>query len=554
VTEKLEKPVRNRPRFFFDLAFAVLCAFALSKGIQTTGGLTWPYDLDQFREIGMAQSILDGRYGTDHLYLGETVWYNPLTSTITAALAHFSGGPVSLVVTRAGAYLNLLAPISFYVLVLLLFERPTALAAGAAFLFAPIGDAPSWAAASYSPWLFSQNFAQGFFYLTLAAFSKTLRSTSSRWQFVCGALLGLTFLGHTAPAVLLGAIMLVGSVANSLRRTPRSFGSILRANELRGLLVIFVVAFVASLPFTFSILFHYHLKIRNAVPGNWIYAPLARNNFPALMATYLSWFGLVALIGFIYTLVTGSNRQRRVVLLTWLGVCLLVLAVGELQQIISPDLQLFFVPAHHFLFYFQALEDIFFGVGLVLACQVIVHAVVPRILAALRRPTPFDRSQMAELATVAIAVACFVAIMLPSYFRRFDFTTARDQAIGFQERTEYLQAYRWILANTKPTDVFLSLTGDLDLSIVGPADRKTLVTCQPEFSNPYVDWKSRSLTASSIVEKLADAAPDAAAMLAENKVGYIISWPIGGLELERLPFLSKQFAEGNIAIYKLNRD
>jgi hypothetical protein len=141
--------------------------------------------------------------------------------------------------------------------------------------------------------------------------------------------------------------------------------------------------------------------------------------------------------------------------------------------------------------------------------------------------------------------------MRPSYSRRFDFTTARDEAIGFQERRDYLNAYRWILSNTKPTDVFLSLTGDLDLSIVGPADRKTLVTCQPEFSSPYVDWKSRSATAAGIVDQLAHAAPDAAGVLAKNNVDYIISWPTSGRELDQLPFLSKQFAEGNVVIYKV---
>jgi hypothetical protein len=522
------------------LAFALLCAIAFCKGVQTTGDLSWPYDLDQFREIGMAQSILDGRYGTDHLYLGETVWYNPLTSTINATLAHLLGVPVSVIVTRAGAYLNLLAPISFYLLLVLLFERPTALAAGAAFLFAPIGDAPSWAAASYSPWIFSQNLAQGFFCLGLAAFTRALGSASLRWHFASGVLLGVTFLGHTAPAVLLGAIMLVASGLSLFRRRARNLKAIAGSSQVRGLLVILFVAFIVSVPFTFSILFHYHLAIQNPIPGNWVYAPLTKNNFPQLAMSYLSWFGLVAVIGFV-SIATSSRWPRRALLLTWLGVCFLFLGIGELQQFISPDLHLLFAPAHHFLFYFKALEGIFFGAGLVFVCQKLVQRFA------------WGRDLLsegfAEIAIVPVAVALFVAIAWPSYSRRFDFTTARDEAIGFQERTDYLDAYRWILSNTKPTDVFLSLTGDLDLSIVGPADRKTVVTCQPEFSNPYVAWKSRSATAANIVDELAHAAPEAVVALAKAKVDYIISWPINGLD--QLPFLSKQFAEGNIVLYKV---
>ncbi len=537
MTEALSNSAANRQRWIFDLAFAALCAVAFVKGIRTTGDLSWPYDLDQFREIGMAQSVLDGRYGTDHLYLGETIWYNPLTSLATATISCLSGASAPVVVTRAGAYLNLLGPISFYLLVLLLLGRPIALASGAAFLFAPIGDAPSWAAASYSPWLFSQNFAQGCFYLALAAFIKSLGSKSLSRHAVCGALLGLTFLAHTAPAVLLGVIVVVASVMASFRQRPSALRSLVWSNESRGLLAVVAVAFVLSLPFTFSILFHYHLKIQNPIPGNWVYAPLANKNFPVLLASYLSWFGLVGLAGFIWIALRAS-WPTRAVMMTWVGVCVLFVGIGELQQVISPGLHLLFAPAHHFLFYFQGIEAIFFGAGLVFLCRFVAHRFRQSI-------------SLAEPAIISLAVLCFVVLAWPAYARRFDFTTARDEAIGFQERRSYIDAYHWILAHTKPTDVFLSLTGDLDLSIVGPADRKTVVTCQAEFSNPYVDWKSRSAIAANIVEKVATGAPEAGALLARDKINYIITWPVSGADFEQFPFLSKQFAEENIVIYKI---
>ncbi len=98
-----------------DLVVLILCGLALIKAVQTMGDLRWPYDLDQFREIGMAQSILDHRYGTDHLYAGETIWYNPLTSAAIAAVSYLTATPAPLVVTRAAAYLNLLAPLAFYI-------------------------------------------------------------------------------------------------------------------------------------------------------------------------------------------------------------------------------------------------------------------------------------------------------------------------------------------------------------------------------------------------------------------------------------------------------
>src|SRR5207237_3786196 len=131
-------------------------------------------------------------------------------SVIVSAISSASRIAPPLVVTQAGAYLNLLAPLAFYILVTYFFDRSIALAAATAFLFVPIGDAPSWAAATYSPWIFSQNLAQGFFYLALVTHGKAIDSKQCRWHVIVGVLLGITFLGHTAPAVILVMIIFVG--------------------------------------------------------------------------------------------------------------------------------------------------------------------------------------------------------------------------------------------------------------------------------------------------------------------------------------------------------
>lgn len=538
----------NRERVGCDLAFFVLIAIALINGIKTTAGVAWPYDLDQFRDIGMAQAVLDHRYGTDHLYLGETIWYNPLVSAIVAAISSVSGIAPPVVVTQAGAYLNLFAPIAFFVLVTYLFNRLVALAAVAAFLFAPIGDAPSWAAATYSPWIFSQNLAQGFFYLTLVASGKAMGSQQWRWHLVVGILLGITFLGHTAPAVILGMIIVIGLMMNRVTQNQLQVRSALILKMLP-LLLILIVAFIVSLPFTFSILFHYHLRILNSVPGNWIYPPLAIDKLSDFLRGYLSWFSAIAAVGLVVLIRTRNVRPGKIALLTWLVICFAALAVNEVQQVTSLQVHLMFVPAHHFLFYFRALENILFGIGLVWICRVLVRG-----LASLSRKEA-DRLDhfraAAETGLVALAVVGFLAVAYPRYRTRFDFTNARSQAVSFAERKAFIDAYHWILANTKPIDVFLSLNGDLDLSIVGPADRKVVVTSQPEFSNPYVDWKSRFNTASQIVDKLTSAPSDALTALAGNGVNYIITAPIDQFDRDPFSFLSKEFAEDDVVIYKL---
>jgi hypothetical protein len=551
VTWILDKLWTNRERVGLDLAFLALIAIAVINGIKITAGVAWPYDLDQFRDIGMAQAILDHRYGTDHLYLGETIWYNPLVSGIVTATSSFTGIAPPVVVTQAGAYLNLFAPIAFYLLVSYLFNRSVALAASAAFLFAPIGDAPSWAAATYSPWIFSPNIAQAFFYLTLIAFGKAIESRQRRWYLIVGILLGVTFLGHTAPAVILGIIILVGLTMKSPTQSELQVPSALLGKVLP-LLLIVTVAFIVSLPFTFSILFHYHLKILNPIPGNWIYAPLAIDNLPNFLRGYVSWFSMIAAVGLVALIGKGNRRSAKITLLTWLVICCVALAVNEAQQITSPRLHLMLVPAHHFLFYLRAIENILFGVGLVWGCRFLA-----RWLASIfgKRSEQLDRfRRRTEVALVALAVVVFLVLVFPKYRARFDFTNARSQAVSFAERKAYLNAYRWILSNTKPVDVFLSLKGDLDLSIVGPADRKVVVTCQAEFSNPYVDWNSRSNTALKIVDKLTSAPLDARAALAVNGVNYIITAPIDQFDHDPFSFLSKEFAEGDVVIYKVRRE
>src|ERR1700719_2036781 len=135
------------------------------------------------------------------------------------------------------------------------------------------------------------------------------------------------------------------------------------------LLLILTVAFIVSLPFTFSILFHYHLRILNPVPGNWIYGPLATDKPPDFLRGYLSWFSALAALGLVVLIATRNARPGKIALFTWLLICCAGLTLNAIQQIPSPRLHLMFVPAHHFLFYLRAIENILFGIGLVWVCR-----------------------------------------------------------------------------------------------------------------------------------------------------------------------------------------
>ena len=49
----------RRKKYLFDLALLGLCAVALYYGIRATSDLMVPNDADQYRDIGLAQTILD---------------------------------------------------------------------------------------------------------------------------------------------------------------------------------------------------------------------------------------------------------------------------------------------------------------------------------------------------------------------------------------------------------------------------------------------------------------------------------------------------------------
>jgi hypothetical protein len=250
----------------------------------------------------------------------------------------------------------------------------------------------------------------------------------------------------------------------------------------------------------------------------------------------------------------GTRRARpgKIALLTWLLICCAALAVNELQQITSPQLHLMFVPAHHFLFYLRAIENILFGIGLVRVCRFLARRLTS--LFGTRSEARDHFRWATEAGFVALAVIVFLMLVYPKYRTRFDFTNARSQAVSFAERKAYLDAYHWILSNTKPVDVFLPLSRDFDLSIVGPADRKVVATSQAEFSNPYVDWKSRFNIASQIVDKLTSSPSDALSALAANGVSYIITVPIDQFDHDPFSFLSKEFAEDDVVIYKIRTE
>jgi hypothetical protein len=441
---------------WWDASAAAACGLALAQALHTTEGLRRPYDLDHFRDISAAQTAVDGAPLADPFYRGEMIWYNPLVPWLVGIGSAATGVPVPEFHARSGPWLNLVAPAGMYVLGSTLFGRPAAFASTTSFLFLTCGEEPSWACATYSPWLFTSDFAQGIFYLALVSLLAAHSRRTFRTHAGAGVMAGLTFLGHTAPAIFLATIAAVLLATDTDRRSALKHGAVMA-----------VTAGMIALPFLASIVGRYHLHVLNRGPMEWPWEPLSSSGISGLVGSNALQIA-AALIGLVAVLWRGPKTVRLVVA-TWGA-----LAIGLIAYRLTRDeyglLQLPAVlPALHFWFYFKALVALLIGVaGWALA----------RLLA-----RPWLRAVL-----VVATFSALVWLRFPGYLAWDDLRFTRYVALG--RSAAYEQASQMIRRTTNPQDVFLA-TDRAGLLIVGPAGRKT-VAVRSEFSNPYVDCRNRA--------------------------------------------------------------
>ena len=529
---------------------AALLGLAFSYAVATTGRLYWPADPDLARDSSQAMTVYDGDLWGDPQYVGEMLWYNPFTPSLVTLIAKISNQPLPLVYTRAGAYLNLLTPILFFVLVAVLLDQWTALVATAAYLFVQIAPpTTSVLYATYSAWLYASNLAQAWMYGTLIVFVIALRTQRRRWYLLTGALLGLTFMAHAAPAIVLGLIIALHTAITVLRDRAQRRTALINFGLIVGLALIF------SAPLTYSLVVHYRLHVLNLTPGDSIHPPVALNNF----STY--WRGstieqplfLVVIVGLI-AIFRGAHRHgsRRIIAL-WLFGTLGLLAYSYLRQYLKrqgteiPG----FVPGHHFLLYLRAVESILFGAGVIALCGVIA-ALIMRLLKT-RSETAPTRLRI-EHGLVMMALIGLLIAAWPAYLEREDFNDLPRGSELFGQNADLVNTYNWLRANARPIDVVLT-SDRLATYVVGPAGRK-IVAGDSFFANPYVDWKSRATDRDAMFGQLMSG--DCAAFLpvaAKYPVAYVAAGGnlAKGIDAAAPPCVEKVLAGDSVQVYRVVR-
>ncbi len=507
------------------LILVVLLVPALYLGWVTTRDLSWPPDVDLDRDIAQARTMADGELLADPFYRGETVWYNPLVPALIAGLSRLTGVAVNVLYTRAGAFLNLAAPLAFFVLLDRCFGRVAAVVATCHLLYLRDAGSPAWLSPSYSPWLWSASFTPALFYATVLAYRSALASASAPRFVLSGLLLGLTFLGHTAPALILGLAILVSVAGEGFAR---------RGPHLRRHVVLVASAAAAASPFLWSIVVRYRLHIRNRVPLDWVWPPMRLGNLGSFVVDQCSLATVLALAALVGLAFRDPRRREARLLTAWALGAAGLLAYGILGDALPlPGL----VPRHHFFFYWRAAESALVGYGAAVA--------VTRI-AERRASWPGRRTAF----VLVVGSALMIGLAWPSYRRRDAFGAERREAERDDLRANRQRAREWIETHSRLDDVFLA-ADDLALLVVGPTGRKT-VAVDSYFANPYVDAKPRREGRDAMIGALERGdGPAFVAAAAPFSVTHVIRKKSDGPALDHVPGLVPEFVDARIRIYRV---
>ncbi len=463
------------------MAVAALLLLCAAKGAWMTAGVQAPPDPDTVRDLGFIQGFLDGNWFGDPATAGAWRWYPPLLHGLAALLLKALGLPLLPTWLRAGAWLNLLSPLMFYLMNRRLIGAWPGAAATMVFVLFSGLVTPGDATAGYTPWTLTPALAWPLFFGAVWLVAARAERPGLGNAALIGGALGLVFLAHTVPAVLLSGMVVSAGVA------AQGF----RARTLLWLMLVAGMELACAMPFLWPLIAEYRLHIANPGPGAWAHPALGD------WVTTLPNLGGGAALGWLLWRRAWRDLPTPTVALlgTWIGLCLLFLgrhyacaAVGETGGICG----IFVVAAHHYHAYLQAAWASVAGLALV------------RVLGPPSR-LPFggtmpcrlwlDRSRAGLVVRTGISLSVLAA--------GFAFLTKPDdialQRLG-STRPELildLDAYGWIIRQTGPEDLFVTELPPNEADM-GPAAAtvmaagRRLVAPPALHANPYVAWEARN--------------------------------------------------------------
>lgn len=469
------------------IVLGVLLAACLAHGLWVVRDLgLYTAILDTYRDAGFVQGLLDGNFTGDPSIDGALRYYPPMMHVLAAAVAWTTHAQPLQLLVRAAPWVNLLIPATFFLMVRRLIDAPAAAIATVVFVCFNGMLLPPWMTASYSPWHCVPALTQALFFCGVWLIS----ARASYGRFIdavgVGSFIGIVFLAHTVPALILAAIAAAAALS-------------VQGARLRTAGWVATAAFTAALwaaPFLIPLISSYHLKILNAA-GAYTDPLFDPTRLPKrVILASLPGLGALGLLGWN---LRGSRRQLGLpgssiaILGTWTGLPLLFMArhFGCGGGGTSAVCAAFPVPVHHWMMYLQsALACVF---GFAVASVVIRRDDQRAPLAPGAGPAAPGEHTGAPIAANpltwgAILLACALLFMQPTD------GPMRQRAMEMRDRID-LRLYQWLLSNTRPgalfvTDVSTNAVHDSAAMAVLAAGRKS-VALPFTYSNPYVDWRER---------------------------------------------------------------
>ena len=539
VVNREQPAAPTRPGSFWLLA--LLIGFCALHGIWSVWAVPAPPDADLLRDLGSTQALLDRNWFGDPTYSGEVVWYPPLIRFLAACIIRLAGVAPLTFWTSAGAWWNLLTPLTFFFMTARLFGRPAAIIAVSAMILMNEAMPGNSLAAAYTPWPFSPNLALPFFFIGVWLISLRGQSTRFLDAALIGAQIGVTFLAHLIPALFLSSI--VAAVALGTHG--------FRVRAFAWLAVVALVELAVASPFLYPLIARYALHIANAYPAEWVDNLMepTRNKILAMFAVNSA--GLLAAIGAVLLRRRlAMPRQAAIILGSWVGVAAIFIlryyGCAGIDQA-SMVCHSFVLPVHHFMLYLQGAWACLIGFVLwkAISFRVERHGItISPLRIGVASGAGFAAAAAASLFLLqhdlgsamnariddavhlgwaGLVVLAFAEILRSSKRRTADrsgsyrtralaalcggFLAANaawimflpeDQVLAQAGRTDNerfdLAAYQWIVANTRPTDLFVTeLPSDsvvpAALSVIAAGRR--LVAAPERHSNPYITWEDR---------------------------------------------------------------
>ena len=480
--------------------------------------LSWFYDLDVARDMSYVQQTLYGRFGKDPNYPGEFLWYNPLMSLLQAGVIKISGLPINVVMVRLGAYLNLLAPLSFFTMLLVMVDFRIAIAGLLSYLFLASGGIPGYYAATYSPWMYSGCFMQFIFYINVALCFQAFTTQKLSWFLALGFGVGVAFLGHTAPAVLIILLLIALQGPKVLASLKARDAQAIRKLVTQSVMV-FIPFIIISLPFLYYIVGKYHMHFMNRAPFEYVDTIFIWRNYMEMVRQNLSVSFVIAAIGFVWFYKKFEQPLIRKILLNWffiaVGMLFYSTLVGSLDEHTSIKLP-GTVPSFHYFFYLKALQSVFYGFGLFYLCSPVVAWIS-------RKVKPMEAGQMSKMASSIFAgfVLLCAIVYFPSYQKRYDFVYFRKLCLERAKDLGQIQVYHYIMDHIPADQVFLCEEHTSLFPVMATA--RKLVSTGVTFSNPYVNFETRESARNEMLSYLQNGDPSRAPDLFKKySVNYVL--------------------------------